>query len=72
MGVEGKEHIFPQLTWTYKRIFIQPADPNSKTFLTVRKPLCVKIRTAETSLPEAGDGGKMSLEGRSGTLRSSY
>lgn len=64
-----KTDIFPQLTWTYKRIFIQPAGPESKTITSVRKYLCVKIQTAETTLPEAGGGGKVSLEGTSRTLR---
>lgn len=68
--MEGrKKDIFPQLTWTYKRIFIQPAGPDSNTILTVRNYLCVKIQTAETSLPEAGGGGKVSLEGISKALR---
>lgn len=65
--MEEETDIFPQLTWTYKRIFIQPADPESKTITSV-KYLCVKIQTAETSA-EAGGGGKVSLEGTSRTLR---
>lgn len=43
--------------WAEKRVFMQPTGPLSQ------EPQCVNIRMAETSLPEAGDGGEESLEG---------